>query len=239
MKKILIKDYLKNINVDIKDVCLGDFDAIGEYTAKKNRSRDSDLYASAGCFFRPNYERGILIYELIKKHNIKSMLEIGFGRGYGTFCAAKAMCDLGIEGKITTVDPNLNEEFLKQMYKIFPNQWFEKIQFLKQTSDHYFSENKENFDFIYIDGDHRYEAVKKDWENSKNKFNKLLLFDDYHLPEKKQKDIDCAKVIDTIEEYKKTLIIMDRRIFFDDRGYSDDEINYGQVLILKGEKNDI
>jgi hypothetical protein len=88
-----------------------------------------------------------------------------------------------------------------------------------------------SFDLIYIDGDHRYQAVKNDWNNSREKFKKFLLFDDYHMPSKNQKDIECSKVIDEIEEFDKELIIMDRRIFFDDRRISDEDIDYGQVLI--------
>ena len=205
MKKIIIQEFLKELDVDLEDICLGDFDAIGEYTAKKNRDRNSQLYKQVGCFFRPNYERGILIYYLIRKFEISSMLEIGFGRGYGTFCAAKAMSDHGIDGSITTVDPNLSEQFVQQLTNIFPKNWFDLINFSKTTSDDYFSQNNENFDLIYVDGDHRYNAVKNDWKNSENRFNKFLLFDDYHLPTKQQKDIDCAKVIDEISEYEKNL----------------------------------
>ena len=40
------------------------------------------------------------------------MLEIGFGRGYSTFCAVKAFKDFGIDGKITTIDPNFDQNFL-------------------------------------------------------------------------------------------------------------------------------
>ena len=234
MKKIFIKEKLKSLGVDLENIVLGDFDIIGEYSAKKNRSQDKKQYKSVGCFFRPNYERGILMYYLTEKKNFNTVLEIGFGRGYSTLCIAKSMCDNNIEGKITTVDPNLNEEFLNQLFKIFPEQWFEKIEFVKKTSDDYFKENKDKkYDFIYIDGDHRYEAVKNDWENSRNNFKKALLFDDYHMPTKNQKDIDCSKVIDNIKDYKKELIIMDRRIFFDDRRILDKDIDYGQVLIEK------
>jgi hypothetical protein len=86
---------------------------------------------------------------------------------------------------------------------------------------------------IYIDGDHRYDAVKNDWENAKNAANKVILFDDYHLPGKVQKDIEVSSLIDSIEGYDKELVIMDRRIFLDDRGYTDDQIDYGQVIITK------
>ena len=139
MKTINIIKKLKNLEVELNEISLGDFDLIGEYTAKKNRGRDSDLYRNAGCFFRPNYERGILMYYLVRKKEIKSVLEIGFGRGYSTFCMAKAMCDQGIDGKITTVDPALNEDFLKSLVDIFPKEWFEKIEFVQSTAENYYN----------------------------------------------------------------------------------------------------
>ena len=73
--------------------------------------------------------------------------------------------------------------------------------------------------------------LKKDWENSKEKFKKALLFDDYI--KRDQKDIECRLVIDSIEDNNKELIKMDRRIFFDDRGLLDEDIDYGQVLLTK------
>jgi hypothetical protein len=234
MEKLLIKEKLKKIGIDIKSISLGDFDQIGEFTAKKDRSPDKELYKSVGCFFRPNYERGILQHCLIEKFDLSSILEIGFGRGYSTFCMARAMCDLNIDGQITTVDPNLNEDFLKQLYSIFPKQWFAKINFIKATAESFYEENpNESYDLIYIDGDHRYEAVKIDWNYAKSHFNKFVLFDDYHASDKKQKDIECSTLINEIEGYHKELIIMDRRIFFDDRMISDEDINYGQVLLSK------
>jgi hypothetical protein len=230
MKKMFIQEKLSELGIESKDIMMGDFDIIGEYTAKKNRHRSHHLYKSKGCFFRPNYERGILMYYLVAKKKIKSALEIGFGRGYSTLCMAKAMCDHNIDGSIVTVDPNFNEEFLKQLRQIFPKEWFAKIEFVKLTSDEYFKKNKEkDFEFIYIDGDHRYESVKNDWENSKNSFTKALLFDDYC--ERQQQDIECAKLINEISGFEKELIKMDRRIFFDDRRIPDEEIDYGQVLI--------
>ena len=234
MEKIFIKEKIKELGFSLNEIKLGDFDQIGEYTAKKNRSPDKELYKTAGCFFRPNYERGILQHFLIKKHRFKSILEIGFGRGYSTFCMAKTLCDLNIAGSITTVDPNFNRDFINQLYTIFPKDWFEKINFVQSTAEDYYKENlNKNFDFIYIDGDHRYEAVKKDWEYAKDSFKTMVLFDDYHLPTKNQKDIECSKLIDEIKDFKKQLIIMDRRIFFDDRRIKDEDIDYGQVILSR------
>ena len=237
MRKIMIQEKLKEMGVYIEDIVMGDFDVIGEYTAKKSRTPDKQSYKSAGCFFRPNYERGILMYYLTRKREFNSILEIGFGRGYATMCMAKAMCDHGIDGKITTVDPNLNEEFINQLTKIFPPAWFQKIEFVKSTSDVYYADNPDKkFDFVYIDGDHRYDAVKNDWEYAKRNFNKNVLFDDYIFGDRQQKDIECSKAINEIEGFKKEVIIMDRRMFFDDRGKTDDEIDYGQVLVGRVEE---
>tara|TARA_Y100001973_G_C5164562_1_gene315376 strand:- start:476 stop:1177 length:702 start_codon:yes stop_codon:yes gene_type:complete len=233
MKKVMVQEKLSQLQVNIEDIILGDFDAIGEYTAKKNRDPSSDHYKTSGCFFRPNYERGILMYYMVEKLRLSSVLEIGFGRGYSTFCMAKAMCDAGIQGKITTVDPGLDEGFLNNLVSVFPRAWFEKIEFVKSTSDEYFNNlTDEKYDFIYIDGDHRYEYVKRDWENSKDRFDTALLFDDYSIRRDIQ-DIECGRLIDEIEGYEKELIIGDRRIFMDDRGKLDEEIDYGQVLVTR------
>ena len=84
---INIRDKLLELGVPVEDLVLGDFDAIGESTAKKNRTRDKKLYSTAGCFFRPNYERGLLAYAMVKRYRPKRILEIGFGRGYWSTCA--------------------------------------------------------------------------------------------------------------------------------------------------------
>jgi len=151
IKKIHIKDKLKDLGLVFEDLILGDFDNIGEFTAKKSRNPDHPLYSAAGAFFRPNYERGILIYQLIRHYEIDSFLEIGFGRGYGTFCAAMAMAHKG-SGKVVTIDPNLNKDFLEQLSRVFPADWFQRIEFRQGTSQDVLPNLDEDFDFIYIDG---------------------------------------------------------------------------------------
>jgi hypothetical protein len=238
MKKIDIRKKLEEIDVTVDGIVLGDFDFIGELTAKRQRERDDPNYKKVGCFYRANYERGILIYYLIRQFGLKSMLEIGFGRGYATLCAAKAFYDEGTsDAKIVTIDPNLEQQYVQQLSQVFPKQWLDCVMFVKGPSDPVVTKelSDRTFDLIYIDGDHSYAATKRDWEMTKDKYKRFLLFDDYHLPTKDDPGIQCNKLIDEIEDDTKELIIMDRRMFFDDRRVADEDIDYGQVLLSKGD----
>jgi predicted O-methyltransferase YrrM len=233
MRTVGIKQKLEEMGVALDSIMMGDFDYIGEFTAKRDRKPGDPNYQKAGAFYRSNYERGILIYYLIRQHNLSSMLEIGFGRGYGTFCAARAFHDAGVVGKIVTIDPNFDEKFLAGLQTVFPQDWFKYVTFAKGTSQQVLPQVKESFDLVYIDGDHSYAGTKHDWEHTKDKWNKFLLFDDYHLPSKDDPGIRCSQLIDEVDDPSKELIIMDRRMFFDDRRLSDEQVDYGQVLLTK------
>jgi len=234
MKQVHIKQKLEEMGVAVDGIVMGDFDQIGEFTAKRDRKPDDPNYKKYGAFYRANYERGILIYHLIRQYNLTSMLEIGFGRGYATFCAARAFHDAGVVGKIVTIDPSLDENYIRALQSVLPNDWFTYVTFMKGRSQEVLQKVEGQFDLVYIDGDHSYAATKADWELTKDKYNKFLLFDDYHLPSKEDKGtIQCSVAIDEVDDPSKELIIMDRRLFLDDRQFTDDKINYGQVLLSK------
>lgn len=235
MKRIDIRDKLREMGVAPDSISMGDFDHIGEFTAKRDRRPGDPNYNRVGAFYRSNYERGILIYYLIRQFNLTSVLEIGFGRGYATFCAAAAFHDAGVQGKIVTIDPVIDEKFLQALSQVFGTDWFKYINFVKGPSQQILpTMNDQRFDLIYIDGDHSYEATRHDWEWSRERFNKFLLFDDYHLPSKEDKGtIQCSQLIDEVDDPSKELVIMDRRMFFDDRRLPDDQIDYGQVLLTR------
>lgn len=234
MKRIHIKQKLEQIGVDLDAVTMGDFDFIGEFTAKRQRTPGDPNYKNYGAFYRANYERGILIYYLIRQFNLSSVLEIGFGRGYATFCAARAFHDAGTPGKVTSIDPRVDEGHTNALRQVFPDDWFKYVQLCVGTSQTVMPKLEGTFDLIYIDGDHSYAGTKYDWEACRNRYEKFLLFDDYHLPSKEDKGtIQCSQLIDEVDDPSKELIVMDRRLFFDDRRFTDEQIDYGQVLLTK------
>ena len=66
-----------------------------------------------------------------------------------------------------------------------------KIDIQKITSDKFFENNNKNFDFIYIDGSHDCDQIKKDMNNSFQVLNKngIMWMDDYLGGEEGNTDI--------------------------------------------------
>jgi len=238
MKIVHIKQKLEDIGVPISDINLGMFDWIGEYTAKRTRNIDDPNFKRIGYTYKSSYERGMLIYYLIRQFSLSSYIEVGFGRGYSAMCAAKAFYDLGINGKVVTIDPEFNDNHMATLQQVFPKHWFKCFEFLKGVSQQVLPAVTDTFDIAYIDGDHSYEATKSDWKLLQNKFAAFCLFDDYHLPSKNDPGIKCSQAIDEIDfRAEKCLepefLRLDRRILLDDRGFTDEQIDYGQVLFQK------
>lgn len=238
MKTLNIKSKLTELGFDHNDMVLGDFDRIGEFAAKRERKQNDINYKRFGAFYRSNYERGVLIYCLIRQLGIKSMLEIGFGRGYSALCAAKAFYDAGIDGTITSIDVTFDQSHDALIRRVYPSAWFKHINRVTGKSQEVLKDSTSRYDFVYIDGDHTYDAVKADWELVRGIYDKAVLFDDYHMSTKSEEAIQCSKLINEIDHVAEgcsepELIITDRRMFIDDRGYGDSEVDYGQVLFTK------
>ena len=94
-----------------------------------------------------------------------------------------------------------------------------KINFLKDTSDNFFLNNKSQFNLIYIDGSHHYDNVKKDFVNSYNCIEKngIMIFDDFlwFYYENFKKNPICA-IMECYEIYKDNLelIFLNHQIMF-------------------------
>ena len=240
-----ISDVLKDLEVEIgTDIHMGDFDVLGWQLAAKLRDKNSDGYKNHGALFRPNYERGILIYSLIQKKGLVNVLEIGFGRGYVTACSACAIHGKGISGAVTTVDPYHDQQKLDQFKSAINPSVMSMVNInpVQKTSDEFFSslDAETRFDLIFIDGDHRYDAVANDYKNAVKFIDRgYIVMDDYHMPTKVDKDIDVANFVDTLPpEVNRKLILTDRLLFNDDRGRTAAGLDYGMVLIPIGDIED-
>ena len=81
-----------------------------------------------------------------------------------------------------------------------------KYKFIQSTTEDFFKSNKETFDVIFIDADHSFESVKKDFINSLKILNKfgIILLHDTDPMEKKYLDPgycgDSYKMIDWLDE---------------------------------------
>lgn len=89
-----------------------------------------------------------VILDILKKVNCQKYLELGIYKG-DTISKASAFIN-------KTVGVDIIDH-------IGPNKQF---HFVNSTTDDFFNKNKENFDVIFIDADHKYESCVKDFENS-------------------------------------------------------------------------
>jgi hypothetical protein len=99
MRHVDVKDKVAELGVDHPawDV----FRRLGDLTK---------LRAAGDGFRAVNYESGVLLYSLVRKHRPRRILEIGTGRGYGAFCMAIALEDAGIDGQVVTIDARSYDE---------------------------------------------------------------------------------------------------------------------------------
>lgn len=171
------------------------FCRVGDLTALRQDSN--------GDYYRSNYQRGPLLYSLVASSRPRVVLEFGTGRGYGALCMARALVDNAIDGRIFTIDaisygekqlwwldsgdgPRTAELSLKQVWETqIDPQWVERITCLTGTSVSVMETWKKlalpAVDFAFVDGGHRYEAVRHDFfsvlDVAAPQFQ--ALFDDY------------------------------------------------------------
>jgi predicted O-methyltransferase YrrM len=124
-----------------------------------------------------------------KKNNI---LEIGCFEGLSSVFFADNFLD-NLNSSLTCVDPFLsidnndhrqflqNNEEMNFDFNISVCKHTDRITVHKITSDMFFKHNNQRYNFIYIDGCHEPDFIKRDMENSFNilEINGIMWMDDY------------------------------------------------------------
>lgn len=125
---------------------------------------------------RGYYEK---LVELIQRFKPKTVLEIGTGWGI----SGSAFMQNSVQ-RLVTVDASTSEAYLKVAQgeiETHRDQDFQTVEYHWKKSGDFFSENKEKFDLVYIDGDHGYRGCKADLLGALERLNPggRIIMDDY------------------------------------------------------------
>jgi predicted O-methyltransferase YrrM len=115
-----------------------------------------------------------------KSNSQNLVLEIGSYEGMSSTYLCDILCNHE-SSKIHCVDPFVMCKKDNFIYNTNLSKNREKLTLFEMTSDDYFKNCVEEFDFIYIDGDHTVPFLKRDLINSWKhlKKNGIIWFDDY------------------------------------------------------------
>ncbi|MBI5835229.1 MAG: class I SAM-dependent methyltransferase [Armatimonadetes bacterium] len=188
-----VRDQVARVGVDLPPADA--FWRLGDATALR-LDREADRY------YRLNYERGPLLYALVASRRPRTILEIGTARGYSTLCMAWALHDVGINGRIYTVDcgpatarrewavdwhdgqgPHLvNASRAEVWAQVARREWLGRIETLHGRASGCLGRWRgPRVDLAYIDGGHAYDDARHDLYSILPLCSHplALLFDDY------------------------------------------------------------
>ena len=172
----LINAYRNNLLNKNEEIKIEDFGA-GSTVFKSNQRKISDLAKIAGA----SKSESELLFRISKYFNPNNVLELGTSLAISSYTFNLALS----KAKITTVEGS--KSIFDWNSKNAINYGFGNTEFIHSIFDNYLeNQSKDNvFDFIYVDGNHTYEATKKYFEILKKHTHKdsLIIFDDIHWSE--------------------------------------------------------
>ncbi len=132
------------------------------------------------------------LFQFLDKSKSNNILEIGCYEGLSSVWFADNFLD-NPKSSLTLVDPFLTIDYNDHCQYLDNNEELnfdfntkickniDKIQICKITSDIFFEKNNKTYNFIYIDGSHEPDFIKRDMENSFNVLEKngIMWMDDY------------------------------------------------------------
>jgi predicted O-methyltransferase YrrM len=152
-------------------------------------------------------EYSTLLYNLIINLRPKKILEIGTARGFSAAVIAKALSDSNSDAQFVTYDivdskTNFNwhaskhslldpfkDKFVSRadIWNVYDEhkQLSSLIQFESKSLSECFDKLNSKIDFVFIDGDHTYNGVKKDFVSIEKYLSDdaVVMFDDYNCGE--------------------------------------------------------
>jgi hypothetical protein len=127
------------------------------------------------------------LLDVFKNNNINSYLELGVANGGSFFLNSiflQKTCNvLHCVDNLAYKDTHIKQtkskitDKVERLKKLFPEK---EIHFFNTTTDLFFTENKLYYDCIFIDADHSYDGVSKDFKNALKCINKhgIIIFHD-------------------------------------------------------------
>lgn len=164
-----------------------------------------------------------LLYDLVRLFRPEVAVEIGTAKGNSAIAIGQALKENGF-GKLYTIDP-IELELVK--IAIRKSGLKKQIEYVVDFSTNFIpKKNFQKIDFVFIDGDHGYENVKKDFDLVKNLVPKggVIAFHDTILidgPKKVIEEIQAGGEFDIITlptlsgsagEYKGGLVGQDKNV---------------------------